>query len=520
MGNFDSLPDELIFCILQNIEPPITSLQGPARYTTPYYNLCLVSRRFNSIATSILYNTIEHYGPPSFASPARLLRTLKERPNLAQNIKTIRHKAFYAGRLSSWGYPSTDTSVLDLWNTFEIPDWMQLRPRSDDAGDDLELTLLVLQAAKLEKLIVRTWMHKIHWPDLPTWLTGLTRIAHGVHLGKDLGSLHPFSSLRQLHVDVHPTDTTKYFPLFLLPSLTDLTLCHWGEESLWEEDPNTVYGYPWKWRPHSNKIERLTFKLPNVSAKTMSHAIRSCKALKYFQCHELSLEIEGNEWEWYAGISEALLEHRYTLEELSISESLFENDCFTDWGVMGPLSGMHALRKLRIPFYIFIGLEGSRVNEPVLPCNIEKFIVELAEEASEEDCKWFFQSLELALSVGHLPSLHIVEIRCRFLSVCFPINIMSLRQLFQPYDVEVEYYIQLCLVNTRQQLDITRNTLTKEEEEQSQHWVERMKHLPGVVRVESKRRNIVATSISEEWGMAEDKRYTKQSPRDVRWILR
>jgi hypothetical protein len=518
----DSLPDEIIVQIFEYLAAPIVALDGPTQNTTALYHLCLVSRRFNHIATAFLFRTYEHNSTPF--SALRLLRVIQRRPVLAENIKVIRHKAAYKHFMDESEYPPIDrVAVLLASEKLKIPESANMEWRMGNTGDDLELAMLLFQTPKLERLYVRTWKHKLDqepsW-QMPLWVVGITHIAHG----DAFGNVHRFSTLRHLYLDVHRIEATPFFPFFTMPSLAELTLCHWGEMAVFEEDPEFVYGRQWTWPLRENNIERLILKLPFVSSKTVSNAILSCKALKYFEVHEYSLEIESTGWNWYSGLSTALAAQGDSLEELIVTDT-YHLDLAQDIGFLDLLYDLSHLRVLKIPFYILVGPEGSRLDGPdsssaLLPLSIEKLIILYDEETELTHASRYFHVLQSACTRNLLPNLATIQLRCRFTHHWIPVDIWDVDLSFRNYGIALEYYVQLCIWKRRRPFsDNRRNMPTREDLALIQDWVMKLKRLPNVIRLEYEGRNIVATNLSGTTTMVEDKRYEKRHPDDLRWRL-
>lgn len=520
MARLDTFPDELLMCILELCSPSTSSLTSrPYRYKT-YHNLCQVSRRLNQAATPFLYRTFEYRDSPS-PSLAKLLRTLDRYPQLSNHIKTIRHDGYNdttyhdhnPGDFDSAGVSAAEKTRLPGSTT---PSWQQ-------NGEDLKLSQLISQTQKLERLYIRMKAQHVSEHKLPIWLTDFARSA----LSNSFNKPNNVSSLRHLYIDVGGIDTASLFPMFVLPSLTHLALCHWGEFEAWndtdEEGPRTISNQPWTWPNRTNNIESLTFKLPCVWYETISDAIRSCKALKRFELASSQLSPQR-----YENVLPALLEHADSLEELGITDSVLTRH--TAPATLASLSSLHRLRTLRLPLPL--------VEPSTLPRNLQKLIIVLEEEMQPKPTMEpepqphhvsLLQELHQACLQHQFPSLKTIQLRIRFSCASFDRNIPEWRDLFKACNIRFEYYIQIALSPGRSR----RSRERKEHRNymETQGLVKEFYELPDVARVAwreeifyqgcpqepCKLYNIVATSLQE--GVEDTwKKYDKVLD-DRRWML-
>ncbi|KAF2871707.1 hypothetical protein BDV95DRAFT_607125 [Massariosphaeria phaeospora] len=267
----DGLPDELVLQIFQGLVAPITctnSYDGMALFA----RICLVCQRFNRIATPFLYGVIDALDHK--CSTSELLSTLISRPELKTLPKVFRFHDFLPGRFD---FTVRDPNqCLALAESLQVPEREAIEYLTQE-GHSMVLALLIFSAPKVEKFCIhrqsRRWSGS---PEIPFWIRGLGQIA----LGRSFGRIHDFSSLKVLSVDMTIIRLEAMFPLFLLPSLVDLTIV--DALGFKEKDNYTLYGSVWTWPERTARVESLSFTNPHFSSRIIKIAILACKALKRF----------------------------------------------------------------------------------------------------------------------------------------------------------------------------------------------------------------------------------------------
>ena len=511
METLESLPDELLLLICEHLASQPTSIHDKPYDQATFYNLCLVSQRWNCIATPFLYATIG-LSSSSFAG-RKLLRTLLAKPFLAEHITVVRQVS-PSEEVSNGSihhpkmFADTNTILpmaeqLDIW---ENPDtdfrlWVP--------GQDRDLAILLFQSPKIKSIYFQTSESELlrDSRELPTWIMALGQIAQGQQLGK----IHHFSSLRNIYIEMHGIASMELFPLFLLPSLVNLSISHLGvysdqgEGSGYEDDPQIVYGRPWTWKKPCNNIQRLAFHFPAQLGTTIINAIASCKALRSFELDMGSDQIASDFKDLKTGVLKALFAHADTLEELRMSGTYTRTEA-RELGDLGSLCELKHLKVLSAPVYLLKrpnspqrAIKYTELDDIHLPPSIQNLALRIEHDTKTSHLDLYLESLYFSLRDHKLPHLKTITFHSSYRTVSSPLDIPHIHNLFSTVGVTIHYYILLQTTFFSFDLPEQATPWILEEYLRVEQWVEELRKLPNLVRLEQEGGNaIVATSLRQE----------------------
>ncbi|KAH6861178.1 hypothetical protein BKA58DRAFT_48241 [Alternaria rosae] len=287
-------------------------------------------------------------------------------------------------------------------------------------GEDVLLTPCILSACNLERLWLRLPKSQLD-EDSPSFL--LNSIVHSANEGG-------FERLKVLHLDVYQSGVgwpvRNALPLFLLPSLTDLTIGNCGETDLgrpWSFGPDTndsaFMGEPWMWPDRTSSITKLSLLSPHFSGSIVAKMLLACKVLTEFEVVSPYQRPPCDD-EFYEDVGVALLAHVETLVRLSLGDqmALVGRTLFQNPGTFRMGSLLSSLTFLRANPYILLGyshprawsIETSPMLKDALPDSLEHLWL-------DEPCKpwtlhtWpYFEGLFRAIRSGQLPQLKSIHI--------------------------------------------------------------------------------------------------------------
>jgi len=233
-------------------------------------------------------------------------------------------------------------------------------------GEDVLLTPCVLAACNLEQLWLRLPKSQLD-EGSPSFL--LNSIVHSANAGG-------FKRLKVLHLDAYQSGiewpVRNALPLFLLPSLTDLTLGNCGETDHgrpWAVGPDTddsaFMGDPWKWPVRSSSIARLSLLSPRFSGSIAAKMIVACRAITDFEVVS-PYERRPRDYEFYDDVRTALIQHANTLVSLSLGDTLgvIWRTFNSSPGTFRMSSFFGSLNFLRAKPYLLLGYDGLSQNTP------------------------------------------------------------------------------------------------------------------------------------------------------------
>jgi hypothetical protein len=306
------------------------------------------------------------------------------------------------------GYRSTLVILLAV--TLRLPGpqnlviWWQHR-------EDILLTLCTFQSPRLERLWVSPTAPKANPPLDSLLLEGINRSI----LGYPFGNVHSFEHLRVLHLDFSAYSrfpTSHALPLLLLPRLEVLTLGGWSKmlpERYQDDKKLPQLEKLWTWPCRESPTKKLALLYPWVDPAIASKMIRACKSLVRFECTNHCTPVGGIRG-WYSHISAALLEHAYTLQELSIGEISCELADFQRHGRLWCTPSLTNLRLLRAPYHILAGHSSIQDFRSIIPRGISHLIVSIPNVLFSQDN---FQCARTRGTDGGFPNLALIELQQR-----------------------------------------------------------------------------------------------------------
>jgi len=424
----DSLPDELLVTICEDIASPVTSFTSPMVHdaSRDLAALCATNHRLKRIATPLLYHSIDCRMENRDTHLVDFLRTLQEAPDLRRHIKSIRHrphigssykdKIYQDGSVDQRGGNWIRRMILSTAKELQLPqantiyhDWMK--------GDDIPLALAALQTPELEQLGARYPYNTTNSREAPFLLEALVRAA----LGKPLGATHGFEKLRVLYLEFWDSSEwpiATIAPLVLLPSLQDLSLTRWTSpyyDDLTHYPNNYVFGLPPVWPVISCNLTRLALHRPRASSAVIAGLINTCKTLTSFECTS-PITREGGDW--FANISAALSKHSDTLEHLGIglSNTSQTHRMYYSLYNVRPSAALHRLSSIRLPLFTTASHSDYMSMETNIPTSVENLHLDIPKGA-EETAEIYFSYFLDACIRGAFP--HLKYIRLRFKRNCF-----------------------------------------------------------------------------------------------------
>ncbi|KAF2475496.1 uncharacterized protein BDR25DRAFT_340226 [Lindgomyces ingoldianus] len=365
-GTIDGLPDELILEIFKFLEKPIIWKEYRKDDTLPLRQLRLYIDRV--------------YEPRPDKSE---MAAVKDRQmKSAFDLQLPYSLVHIQDTLQSWGSPHID------------------------------LGLLISQTPKLEHLHVSTEVESSEHP--PMWLDVLTQAAGG----GSLGLVHAFSFLKVLQIDISYLPPATAISIFRMPSLKDLTIHNWDGEYdqygryLGSSPAPIVHGTFYKWPSRLANIEKLTLAAPCLTGSFISHAIRACKALKRLECRDAAWGDVREDEELYTKISDAILAHSKSLEELDIQEPFYNRQDRLHYGELKSTSTLIRLKTMRIPFGLLVGTQEAPSRLPdCLPSSIETLILAFPSDGEPEGFERQLNDLCETCVRGRFPHLRYILIR-------------------------------------------------------------------------------------------------------------
>jgi hypothetical protein len=442
-----NLPHALLVHIIEWVGAHQPSHQPPKDIA----HVCLVNRKLNNIATPILYRHIgralPYYGIEHGRSIFyRCLGTLQARPQYRTYVKTLQdvpcpettsqQKSSSTAKSSlALNYRGTvpESYIMTLANELEL-DSEDLLARHA-RGEDLWLTLCTLLTPNVEK--IKTLLRGRHALQNPVNLL-LEHISRSA-IGQPIGQVHTFSRLYVLHLEtVYPLrlPVTYSFPLLLLPTLERLTLGGWGgtydgETYIYDPNNTTVFSQPWTWPLRSSPITSLSFRSPLAKSSIACNMIRACTSLLKFESTSIaSISVKDCE-DWYTPIAEALQDHRHTLREIKIEEDFNPILLPSVFGWLHSLQHMSCLTRLRIPWRILLGFDGSVTLHEALPQSIEEVTIELYDIPDEDLEKAFTQLHEQCANrkFARLRRVHLLW-RLEAMPLTFSFDVEKVRNVY------------------------------------------------------------------------------------------
>ncbi|OWY49010.1 hypothetical protein AALT_g9421 [Alternaria alternata] len=293
----DDIPDELLLHI-------VGQLRGPTSWTEPADDgrmpalaaLCRVSKKLNSIARPLLYESIDR--PPADIKLKwswKFLKHVLSQPDIRQKqpaMKSLVHWPKFEG--------NEEKRFLELWILTGLDAKSSRLCQQRFANrEDVFFTLAAFWLPNLERI----------WIRLPS-----CNVIGGTYLLLEgIGAMPPF--------------------------LTD-------------ENDSIVYNVPWRWPIPSSPISKLSLIRPYVSENMVKKVIRACKALQQFECTLPTPHRPGDRW--FGSIVSALNDHSESLEDLSVACRVVYGASPAKYRLaqLEPLSNLTNLKSIRVPLYL------------------------------------------------------------------------------------------------------------------------------------------------------------------------
>jgi hypothetical protein len=401
----DDLPEELILGILDHL---IFAEEGNAqRYFKTLHDLCLTSRKFYRLAKPYLYTIVDNV----FVDPGKLLRSAIQDPTLSERIKFLHWVDDHQGGSYVWDYKNRHKlsqihrrelcKTLDILGVPEAQDFRQGFSERDSRDNLASLLLLAPKIESLEVTDINLCCAPRGYKQKPCWLRLLSHTA----LSASPGLAYHFQQLNTIRLRMGPIRLDYIGAILRLPALRALML-----EDVFHAGRIT----PWRWEmevePRCSPIEVLYIENSYIDSAAVAQILNAMKSLKVF-CLEFGSLMDSAVHRLfddnppkltYSILSKALVEHKDTLEQLSIEDCLDgvlreffgdQTDC------LGSLQEMHKLRYLDIGLCPFREGEAGAILPPAnlvgnLPCNVEHIDINIEEKRGDEEEEHWKKSLE------------------------------------------------------------------------------------------------------------------------------
>jgi hypothetical protein len=448
-NRLNDLPEELILGIMDHLIFPEEG--NPHRHSQTLHDLCLTSRKFYRLAKPYLYMFIDNI----FVDPGKLLESAIQDPKLSEHIKFLCWVDDFQGGSYVWDYKSRHKlshihrrelcKVLDRLGVPEARGFSRGFQEQDPRDSLASLLLLAPKIESLEVTDMNLTSYSARDKRKPYWVRLLAHVA----LGTSPGLACHFQQLSSIRLRMGSMGLEYIIPLLRLPALRALML---------EDVFYSGKIMPWRWEmevgPRCSPIEVLYIENSYIDSAVVAQILNTIKSLKVF-CLEFGslmdtavhrLFEEDPPKLTYSTLSKALMEHKDTLEQLSIEDCLDgvlreffgdQTDC------LGSLREMHKLRYIDIGLCPFREGEAGAILPPAnlidnLPCNVEHIDINIEEKRGDEEEEHWKRSLEeLAKSCkATYPLLQDIRVSKRLMgAVAVDEEVMRIKALFKEQGV-------------------------------------------------------------------------------------
>ncbi|KAH7130549.1 hypothetical protein B0J11DRAFT_254716 [Dendryphion nanum] len=443
----ESLPTEVLLYIFESLQESFSPKSSPNESSKNLAQVCLTCRRFQDIATPLLYRDIDLYSP---SRVARLLDTLILHPNLINHVKKVRRRRYFR----ALAFDSDDGAFSKLFQgegnifTKELPPAIErllykFQKHEDtiisrlNYSDDPIFAILIFLLPQLEDL---SCMIAANF-----WLEGLGCSGSG----KISDTIDSFQNLRSLCVELRGSEVkAAEIPLlFRMPTLVDLTIIGFGS---WCRDAWHIPHKQEDWPVRSATIERLTLTVSYCHVDIVSSAVRTCKALKSFQCTGTANPSPRNQ-QYYTILSSVLLEHADTLKTLVLNDTQLGFSSFHYERIMST-NNFVSLETFELPFYMLVGWDNQPHEkiERFIPPKITTLMLDVPQESADRisgRCfDWFFLALCRACLAGQFLALKKICIRYHETlsgSLELGLDFVKLREMFLACDVSFDVCVYI-----------------------------------------------------------------------------
>lgn len=382
----DDLPNELLAAVIDAL--PKHGRSGIRNL----YNLCLVSKRFNTLTQPLLYHKIDD---TNFDDVRPLISTLIRKIDLAKCVREVKMESFEvrdADRAPSWPWqgnfsPETikqykqecSAAVKDLQISFQ-----------DRWDEDIERGIQDAYNALLLCLIPNLEILQLKVPQCFYFENTIVHrvLNEAVSRPPYASKVHGFKKLRDLHLEHADTEggfsLRRLSSIFHLQQLQRLTMHAWGEV-----DAVTVTDATGDWPERTSPIKHIDIQWSDTPASNVKDLLSFVKTLETFR-YEAGGSTAGDTMYYLPDFNDALSLHSSSLTQLELR---FEESFWFEFKEetsppLGSLSAFTALKVLRLDAACLTGIpedgdedeesdeEGSSIDLiNLLPPNIERFRV-------------------------------------------------------------------------------------------------------------------------------------------------
>jgi hypothetical protein len=460
-ASLSSLPEELILEILDIF---LETIYCTSQVRT-LYSLCLTSRQLYRLSKPYLYSYVDN----RLVEPRKLLRTLILEPQMTERVRNLQWYDDHGNVMSCWKhkdkkYALTHTERRELCK--KVEELGLVNPRMYSRGFQMQrpkdhLAALLLLCPNIRSLDVcdtNVCCYPRGYHAAPPWIRLLGEVGFG---DSQVLSEH-FQHLHAIRIRLGPIRLLHIPPILNIRSLRTLML-----EDVYQ--PDTINKWMWDFAvsPRTSPLENLYVENSYIDSKSLAQIIGSVKALRLF-CFDFNnsflngLHTMYDEMDpelHYPTVAMALLQHKDTLEQLSISDNADPelNEIFdTNTGSLGSLRDLHKVRVLDVDIECFGGIDVdydevdgtvSTTTRPAmladnLPSGLEQLEINLGEEEDVASELFWVDSLKDLVGTvkTRLPALKEVGVsRKGFNEVCVEENLVRLQNRFAKEGVKLSF---------------------------------------------------------------------------------
>jgi hypothetical protein len=416
-ASFGNLPEEIILEILDFF---VETIYCTAQIRA-LYNLTLTSRQLYRLSKPYLYSYVDN----RLVEPRKLLRTLIQEPQMTGRVRNLQWYDDHGNLITCWKrkdkkYALTHIERRELCK--KVEELGLINPRMYSRGFQMQrpkdhLAAMLLLCPNIRTLDVcdtNVCCYPRGYHAAPSWIRMLGEVGFG---DTKVLSQH-FQHLSVIRIRLGPIRLLHIPPILNIRSLRSLML-----EDVYQ--PDTINKWMWDFAvsPRTSPLKNLYVENSYIDSKSLAQMIGSVKALRLF-CFDFDNSVRNGAYTLYDDdipelhyptIATALLEHKDSLEQLSICDNAYPelNEIFDiDAGSLGSLRTLHKVRVLDIDIDCFGGIDvdyddiAGTLDTTIrpamladnLPSSLEQLDINLTEDDSSDYEVFWFRSLEMLAS--------------------------------------------------------------------------------------------------------------------------
>ena len=382
----NDLPDELFLEILQYL--PCLDLDNFNQRTI--ISLSLTNRRLHYIVEKELYTAYNNF----FCNPYLFLRTCANNRRIAEKVQTLELSYGPGVQESCKRYTPSVADRRDLKAAFKnlsIPGWKEWATDCNDESVNLDILYasILMFTPNVKSLTIDDGSLPYGFPK---WLN----LIQSAVTGASLGTVHRFSHLESIRIDVEELSLRHLWSLFRLPSLRQLTLLGLSDNG--DANQSILTTKFWKAPPGSSPIQELVLLDCLLSLPHLVLLIKSCATLRVFahRHHGQGLYIpymHANPSRdpvnlRYPGLIAALKPHHHSLETLQLWSKFEEQrHPHDETGFMGDFGDFKNVTTLKASFSALVNpAQSPTMLVRSLPPSLRTLTLSVGGASRELDC--------------------------------------------------------------------------------------------------------------------------------------